>query len=213
MRRERLVPSIFPSTLTALTCRPLCRRRSGSFAHYLLERGGASSASTASSGRRAIDDPTPCSWRCRALDKLNLQSGAELDDDLARRDFFEDELLECGGGVHAACGGRRGSREGPRGSWRGELFARVVWGRAGCVRWSEWCWAAVAGWDVGFWGGRVGSGSRANRPRTGAACAGCRGRRNRIVCSRARYVMSVSLWLCVWDGAWHVVVLAIVCRC
>ena len=45
-------------------------------------------------------------------------------------------------------------------------------------------------WDVGFGGGRVGRGSGANHLRSGDACAGRRGRRDWIACSRARCRMA-----------------------
>lgn len=45
----RLIPSIFPSTLIALTCRALCLRNPASFAANMFECGGASRPSTASS--------------------------------------------------------------------------------------------------------------------------------------------------------------------
>ena len=94
VRPLRLIPTILPSTHTALTLRPPCLRRAGSIASKLVERGRASRAPTPSSGRRPGDDATRTSRRCRTLDKLSLQSGAELDNDAGRRAFFEDALLE-----------------------------------------------------------------------------------------------------------------------
>ena len=72
------------------------------------------------------------------LEKINLQSGAELDNDVGLRVFFEDALIWRGGSAGAGCDGCRGSGWAPCGSWAAKLFGRVVWGRAGCVRWWEW---------------------------------------------------------------------------
>ena len=84
---------------------PAAPQRPGSFAAKLFERGRASSASMARYGRQAGDDPTSRSCRCRALDKFNLQSGGELDNDAGRRVFFEDALVERNGWAHACWDG------------------------------------------------------------------------------------------------------------
>ena len=56
------------------------------------------------------------------LEKINLQSGAELDNDVGLRFFFEDALIWRGGSAGAGCDGCRGSGWAPCGSWAAKLF-------------------------------------------------------------------------------------------